>query len=46
MYKHWHDEQNSYTKIVLKTAMAKGQIETVGTIKDSIKKQEMADASA
>jgi threonine dehydrogenase-like Zn-dependent dehydrogenase len=23
MYKHWHDDQNSYTKIVLKTDMAK-----------------------
>ena len=22
MYKHWHDEQDSYTKIVLKTEMA------------------------
>jgi threonine dehydrogenase-like Zn-dependent dehydrogenase len=23
MYKHWHDEQNTYTKIVLKPEMAK-----------------------
>ena len=22
MYKHWHDDQNEYTKIVLKTEMA------------------------
>jgi threonine dehydrogenase-like Zn-dependent dehydrogenase len=22
MYRHWHDEQDSYTKIVLKTEMA------------------------
>lgn len=27
MYRHWHDEQNDYTKIVLKTDMAKGAIE-------------------
>lgn len=27
MYKHWHDEQNDYTKIVLKPAMAKGEVE-------------------
>ena len=27
MYRHWHDEQNSYTKIVLKPEMAKGKIE-------------------
>jgi threonine dehydrogenase-like Zn-dependent dehydrogenase len=26
MYRHWHDEQNEYTKIVLKPAMAKGNI--------------------
>ncbi|HET7316734.1 MAG TPA: zinc-dependent alcohol dehydrogenase [Sphingomicrobium sp.] len=34
MYKHWHDDQNSYTKIVLKTEMAepkqeRAQSETV-----------------
>jgi hypothetical protein len=23
MYRHWHDEQDSYTKIVLKTEAAK-----------------------
>ena len=23
MYRHWHDEQNEYTKIVLKPEMAK-----------------------
>jgi len=23
MYKHWHDEQDDYTKIVLKPGMAK-----------------------
>ena len=29
MYRHWHDDQNEYTKIVLKPGMAKGQVETV-----------------
>jgi threonine dehydrogenase-like Zn-dependent dehydrogenase len=29
MYRHWHDEQNSYTKIVLKPEMAKGKVERV-----------------
>jgi len=28
MYRHWHDEQNDYTKIVLKPEMAKGEIKT------------------
>jgi len=36
MYRHWHDEQNDYTKIVLKTDMAKGKVKT----------REMADAEA
>jgi hypothetical protein len=27
MYRHWHDEQNDYTKIVLKPEMAKGKVE-------------------
>ena len=27
MYKHWHDDQNSYTKIVLKPEMAAGKVE-------------------
>ena len=27
MYRHWHDEQNDYTKIVLKPEMAKGHVE-------------------
>lgn len=27
MYRHWHEEQNDYTKNVLKTEMAKGAIE-------------------
>jgi threonine dehydrogenase-like Zn-dependent dehydrogenase len=27
MYRHWHDEQNDYTKIVLKPEMAKGRVE-------------------
>ena len=32
MYRHWHDEQNDYTKIVLKPAMAKGEVtETQGS---------------
>ena len=28
MYRHWHDEQNDYTKIVLKPDMAKGEVKT------------------
>ncbi|MCY7280761.1 MAG: glutathione-dependent formaldehyde dehydrogenase, partial [Sphingomonas bacterium] len=28
MYGHWHDEQNDYTKIVLKPELAKGDIKT------------------
>ena len=27
MYRHWHDEQNDYTKIVLKPEMAKGAVQ-------------------
>ena len=30
MYKHWHDEQDQYTKIVLKTEMATPKTETEG----------------
>ncbi|TFI58603.1 glutathione-dependent formaldehyde dehydrogenase [Sphingomonas parva] len=26
MYRHWHDEQDSYTKIVLKPGLAKGEV--------------------
>jgi threonine dehydrogenase-like Zn-dependent dehydrogenase len=29
MYKHWHDDQNEYTKIVLKPEMAAGKVEEV-----------------
>lgn len=29
MYRHWHDDQNEYTKIVLKPALAKGEVETL-----------------
>ena len=29
MYKHWHDDQNEYTKIVLKPALEKGEVETL-----------------
>ena len=29
MYKHWHDDQNTFTKIVLKPGLAKGQTETL-----------------
>ncbi|HVL78952.1 MAG TPA: zinc-dependent alcohol dehydrogenase [Sphingomicrobium sp.] len=29
MYKHWHSDQNSYTKIVLKPEMAKSKVEKV-----------------
>ena len=29
MYRHWHDEQNEYTKIVLKPEMAAGKVEEV-----------------
>jgi threonine dehydrogenase-like Zn-dependent dehydrogenase len=49
MYKHWHDEQNSYTKIVLKTALAKGRIEETRTPAQEIihrEQREMADATA
>jgi threonine dehydrogenase-like Zn-dependent dehydrogenase len=37
MYRHWHDEQNDYTKIVLKPAFAKGEIRET---------RELADADA
>ena len=29
MYKHWHDDQNEYTKIILKPALAKGEVQTL-----------------
>jgi threonine dehydrogenase-like Zn-dependent dehydrogenase len=29
MYRHWHDEQNEYTKIVLKPELQKGDVETL-----------------
>jgi threonine dehydrogenase-like Zn-dependent dehydrogenase len=29
MYRHWHDEQNEYTKIVLKPEMAKGDVRVI-----------------
>jgi hypothetical protein len=29
MYKHWHDDQDQYTKIVLKTEMATPKVEKV-----------------
>jgi threonine dehydrogenase-like Zn-dependent dehydrogenase len=29
MYKHWHDDQNEYTKIVLKPGLEKGKVETL-----------------
>jgi threonine dehydrogenase-like Zn-dependent dehydrogenase len=32
MYRHWHDEQDSYTKIVLKPEMAKQQSQSTGRI--------------
>lgn len=28
MYRHWHDEQNDYTKIVLRPAIAKGDVKS------------------
>jgi hypothetical protein len=28
MYRHWHSDQNSYTKIVLKPDLAKGEVRT------------------
>ena len=34
MYKHWHDEQNEYTKIVLKPEMAKGEIKETRELAD------------
>ena len=36
MYRHWHDEQNDYTKIVLKPEMAKGEV------KESVREVEHA----
>jgi len=30
MYKHWHDEQDAYTKIVLKPGLASGQQSAAG----------------
>jgi hypothetical protein len=42
MYRHWHDEQNDYTKIVLKTAMAKGDINRVGPAAEAIPVKELA----
>ena len=29
MYRHWHDDQNDYTKIVLKPGLAKGEVRTL-----------------
>jgi threonine dehydrogenase-like Zn-dependent dehydrogenase len=29
MYRNWHDKQNEYTKIVLKPALAKGEVQTL-----------------
>ena len=29
MYRHWHDDQNEYTKIVLKPGLPKGEVETL-----------------
>jgi threonine dehydrogenase-like Zn-dependent dehydrogenase len=44
MYGHWHDEQNDYTKIVLKTALAKGNIKAVGSAAERAGTEEMAPA--
>ena len=35
MYRHWHDEQNDYTKIVLKPDLPKGQIRQVQQVEYS-----------
>ena len=32
MYRHWHDEQNNYTKIVLKPGLPKGEVKQVQTV--------------
>ena len=32
MHQHWHDEQNEYTKIVLKPGLPKGEVETLKEI--------------
>jgi threonine dehydrogenase-like Zn-dependent dehydrogenase len=32
MYQHWHDEQNNYTKIVLKPGLPKGEVKQVQTV--------------
>jgi hypothetical protein len=29
MYRHWHDEQNEYTKIVLKPGLEKGEVQAL-----------------
>ena len=29
MYRHWHDKQNEYTKIVLKPGLGKGEVRTI-----------------
>ena len=34
MYRHWHDEQNDYTKIVLKPEMAKGDVKATQELAD------------
>ena len=34
MYRHWHDEQNDYTKIVLKPDMAKGEVRSPKELAD------------
>jgi threonine dehydrogenase-like Zn-dependent dehydrogenase len=36
MYRHWHDEQNDYTKIVLKPGMAKGEVKESRELADAI----------
>ena len=46
MYRHWHDEQNDYTKIVLKTALPKGETRTFETALQEPPAKEMADAAA
>jgi threonine dehydrogenase-like Zn-dependent dehydrogenase len=46
MYKHWHDEQNAYTKIVLKTALAKGKIEDIRTAAQTVEEKQAEQVAA
>jgi len=36
MYRHWHDDQNEYTKIVLKPGLSKGDVQTLKTFEEEL----------